>query len=87
MPDPSSMTGFARAEGHDAGASWAWEIKSVNGKALDLRFRLPPGYDQLEIPMRAALNQRLKRGNVQISLNLQKAVGGSGLRINRHPFV
>ena len=36
------MTGFARAEGHDGPLSWAWELKSVNAKSLDLRFRLPP---------------------------------------------
>ncbi|HXR87824.1 MAG TPA: YicC/YloC family endoribonuclease, partial [Stellaceae bacterium] len=39
------MTGFARAEGHDGPLSWAWELKSVNSKSLDLRFRLPPGFD------------------------------------------
>lgn len=79
----ASMTGFARAEGQDATVSWAWEIKSVNGKSLDLRFRLPPGYDQLEVPMRAALAQRFKRGNVSISLNIVKAAASGGLRINR----
>ena len=35
------MTGFARTEGEEAGLAWAWEVKSVNGKGLDLRLRLP----------------------------------------------
>jgi uncharacterized protein YicC (UPF0701 family) len=38
------MTGFARADGHEEGVSWVWEVKSVNSKSLDLRFRLPPGH-------------------------------------------
>lgn len=37
-----SMTGFARADGHHEGYRWHWELRSVNGKGLDLRMRLPP---------------------------------------------
>ena len=44
----TSMTGFARAQGHDEGCTWAWEIKSVNGKGLEVRCRLPQGFDNLE---------------------------------------
>src|SRR5690349_19378760 len=40
----ASMTGFARAEGEADGLAWSWELKSVNGKSLDLRFRLPAGF-------------------------------------------
>jgi uncharacterized protein (TIGR00255 family) len=79
----SSMTGFARTEGHGAGLSWVWEVKSVNGKALDLRFRLPPGFDALELPLRASLAQRLKRGAVSASLAVTRVVAGAGLRLNR----
>ena len=53
------MTGFARAEGEAAGISWVWELKSVNGRSLDLRLRLPPGFDALEPQLRAALGQPL----------------------------
>ena len=49
------MTGFARTEGEADGISWVWELKSVNGRSLDLRLRLPPGFDALEPPLRAAL--------------------------------
>ncbi len=48
----ASMTGFARAEGSHDGIGWAWEIKSVNGKSLDLRVRVPNGYDLLEPALR-----------------------------------
>jgi uncharacterized protein (TIGR00255 family) len=79
----SSMTGFARAEGHEDGVSWVWEVKSVNSKSLDLRIRVPPGFDALELPLRTALAQRLKRGAVSVSLTLTKAAGLGGVRVNR----
>jgi uncharacterized protein (TIGR00255 family) len=79
----SSMTGFARAEGHEDGASWVWEVKSVNSKSLDLRVRVPPGFEALELPLRAALAQRLKRGAVSVTLTLTKATGFGGVRVNR----
>src|SRR6185312_1379455 len=66
----ASMTGFARAEGHDGPLSWAWELKSVNSKSLDLRFRLPPGFDALELPLRALVTQRLKRGAISAGLSV-----------------
>ena len=50
----SSMTGFARGHGLSGAYSWAWELKSVNAKGLDLRLRLPPGWDAVEGPARAS---------------------------------
>ena len=67
-----SMTGFAREAGTLAdGTAFAWEMKSVNGRGLELRFRLPQGLDALEAPAREAAGKRLKRGNVQIGLTLR----------------
>lgn len=60
----SSMTGFARCHGVSGPYAWAWEIKSVNGKGLDLRLRLPPGWDALEPAMRAAAAERFARGSI-----------------------
>ena len=77
------MTGFARIEGHDGTLSWVWEIKSVNAKSLDLRFRLPAGFDALELPLRASVNQKLRRGSVAVNLALAKAAGAGGVRVNR----
>jgi uncharacterized protein (TIGR00255 family) len=65
------MTGFARTDGEAAGTSWVWELKSVNGKSLDLRLRLPPGYDAMEAPLRAALGGRLRRGNISAVLSIR----------------
>lgn len=77
------MTGFARAEGSHGDLAFAWELKSVNGKGLELRFRLPPGYDALEPALRAALAQRFKRGNVTASLTLARSAGAAPVRVNR----
>jgi len=68
-----SMTGFAREAGHlPDGSAFAWEMKSVNGRGLELRFRLPPGLDALEGPAREAATKRFKRGNIQIGLTLKQ---------------
>src|SRR5579883_513045 len=77
------MTGFARADGHEDGVSWVFELKSVNSKSLDLRFRLPPGMESLELPLRASLSQRVKRGAVSVVLTVTRAASAGGLRVNR----
>ncbi len=66
------MTGFARAEGAADGLTWVWELRSVNGRGLDLRFRLPPGWDALEPPLREAAGKALKRGNVTANLSVKR---------------
>lgn len=76
------MTGFARHSGHLGPARWIWELKSVNGRSLELRFRLPPGLDHLETPARAALAKHLKRGNVTVQLTLERAESGQRVSIN-----
>jgi len=65
------MTGFARAEGRTGGLSWVWELRSVNGRGLDLRFRLPPGWDCLEPRLREATSKVLRRGNVTANLSVR----------------
>jgi uncharacterized protein (TIGR00255 family) len=68
----ASMTGFARSQGSVGGYRWAWELKSVNGKGLDLRLRLPQGWDAVEVPARAAAARHLTRGNVAATLDIQR---------------
>src|SRR5271169_5549407 len=68
----ASMTGFAHTEGEAAGLTWAWELRSVNGRGLDLRFRLPPGWDALEPALRDAAGKVLKRGNVNANLTIKR---------------
>src|SRR3546814_3537225 len=65
-----SMTGFARGDGRAARKSWIWELKSVNGRGLELRFRLPPGFDGIEAEMRALAQSKLVRGNVTLNLQI-----------------
>jgi uncharacterized protein (TIGR00255 family) len=76
------MTGFARAQGEAPGISWIWEVKSVNGRALDLRLRLAPGFDAVEPELRAALAQRFRRGNISANLSLSRTTAPA-LRVNR----
>jgi len=78
----ASMTGFARSEGDVLGISWVWEIKSVNGKSLDLRVRLGPGFDSLEPQLRALLTQRFRRGNVSANLGVTRTAPAA-VRVNR----
>jgi uncharacterized protein (TIGR00255 family) len=77
-----SMTGFARAQGAEPPVSWHWEVRSVNGRGLDVRVRLPAGYEQLELKVREAVARRLQRGNLQVSLNVTETEGGGEIRLN-----
>ena len=65
-----SMTGFARSEGTTGRYRWAWELRSVNGKGLDIRLRLPQGLEHVEADVRRLLGERLTRGNIQVGLSL-----------------
>jgi len=65
-----SMTGFARREGTSGRWRWAWELRSVNGKGLDLRLRLPPGLERMENDVRRIAGERFSRGNMQASLSI-----------------
>lgn len=78
----ASMTGYARAEGRDAQVAWVWEAKSVNGRGLELRLRLPPGHDALEPVAREGAARRLKRGNIQLSLTVTRTVETPAMRVN-----
>jgi len=77
------MTGFARAEGGDGDLRWTWEVKSVNGRNLDIRVRVPSGFEALEPGVRTAVPERLKRGNVSIGLVLTRGQQPARARINK----
>ena len=77
-----SMTGFAARRGQGAGYAWTWEIRSVNGKGLDLRLRMPDWIEGLEPAVRAAVAKVAARGNVTLSLKLQREEGVEALRVN-----
>ncbi len=78
----SSMTGFARGHGVSGSYAWAWEIKSVNGKGLDLRLRIPPGWDAIEVPVRARAAEMLTRGSIQAALTVERSGAQPVVRIN-----
>jgi len=77
------MTGFARAQGQNERCSWTWEIRSVNGRGLDVRCRLPAGFDHLDQPVRERAASRFKRGNVTFSLAMKWISREGGFRVNR----
>ena len=68
----ASMTGFARTEGTQDSIAWTWELRSVNGRTLELRFRLPNGWDSLEAGWRDLAGKALKRGNVTANLTIKR---------------
>lgn len=76
------MTGYARAQGQDSAISWIWEVKTVNGRGLELRTRLPTGFDFLDLPAREALQKRLRRGNVSLTLTVARLHKSGPLSIN-----
>ena len=78
----TSMTGFARADGALGATTWTWEVRSVNGRGLDVRLRLPPGSEGLEPGVRAAVAKRLVRGSLSVALNLKRGDGATELRVN-----
>lgn len=78
----SSMTGFARSHGVCGTYAWSWELKSVNAKGLELRLRLPPGWDALEVPVRARAAEKLSRGNVYANLTVNREGVTPVVRVN-----
>jgi len=81
-----SMTGFARGQGVVEGPealAWTWEVRSVNGRGLDVRLRTPPGFDALDGPARALVGRHLTRGNVALTLSVESERETTSLVINR----
>ncbi|MEM7747569.1 MAG: YicC/YloC family endoribonuclease, partial [Pseudomonadota bacterium] len=70
----NSMTGFARSQGIHGEFSWHWELRSVNGRGLDVRLRLPTGFEALEQDARKALNNAFSRGNISATLTAKRNV-------------
>ncbi len=77
------MTGFAREAGATGPNQWAWEIKSVNGRGLEVRMRTPPGLDAAGEEARQIIMRGLSRGQCQLTLSLTRAAGAARVRINR----
>ncbi|MEP1930912.1 MAG: YicC/YloC family endoribonuclease [Roseibium sp.] len=78
----ASMTGFARSIGESGPVRWTWELRSVNGKSLDLRIRIPAGLETLESKIRERCSKILRRGNVTIGLSMQRDQQSNQLQVN-----
>jgi uncharacterized protein YicC (UPF0701 family) len=78
----SSMTGFARGHGVCGSYAWSWEIKTVNAKGLDIRLRLPPGWDAVEVPARKTANEKLSRGTVYANLTVERKGIAPTVKVN-----
>lgn len=79
----ASMTGYARATGALSGASFACEVKSVNGRGLDIRLRLAPGFDALESELRQLVGKMVSRGSLTFNLSVERDGAGGDLLLNR----
>ena len=77
-----SMTGFGRSSGVHGETSWHWEVRSVNGRGLELRFRTPSGLEGLEIKARSLAQEMLVRGNCTLNLTLRREAGELAIRLN-----
>ncbi|ADU14430.1 YicC/YloC family endoribonuclease [Asticcacaulis excentricus] len=78
----SSMTGFGRVEGHHGTFAWVYEVRSVNGRSLDLKTRVPSGYDYVERAARDLVKQRFQRGQVSLNLSIQTTEAQTGYSVN-----
>lgn len=72
-----SMTGFARSQGDHGGNAFIWELRSVNGRGLEVKLRLPSGFEALEFPLRELATKKFKRGNVSGTLSLKRDAASS----------
>lgn len=78
----ASMTGFSREAGVSGPYQWVWELKSVNGRGLEVRFRTPPGYEAYAEEARKGIQQAMSRGQCQLNLSLSRNNAPPGIRVN-----
>ncbi|MTI42320.1 uncharacterized protein (TIGR00255 family) [Roseibium hamelinense] len=78
----ASMTGFSRVQSELGPIRWTWELRSVNGKSLDIRIRIPNGLETIEAKIRERCAKVLRRGNVSVGLSMQRDLGDAELTIN-----
>jgi uncharacterized protein (TIGR00255 family) len=76
------MTGFASADGSAGTHAWTWEVRSVNGRSLDLRLRLPPGLETLEPKLRELAAKTIARGSLNATLNLRQTANTPTFKLN-----
>jgi uncharacterized protein (TIGR00255 family) len=77
-----SMTGFSRSDGAEGGTTWHWELRSVNNRGLDVRLRVPPGYEVLEPKVRDRIARTISRGSINATLSVTSRALGGEVRLN-----
>ena len=77
-----SMTGFATLKGEQGAYGWTWDMRGVNAKGLDLRLRVPDWIEGLETALRAQLAKSVIRGNVSLSLRVQRDDANAAASLN-----
>lgn len=77
-----SMTGFSAAAGMEEGMAWRWEVRTLNGRGLDIRVRTPPGYEDIEARARELTSRSLARGSCQLSLQFSRGEASAEWRLN-----
>ena len=77
-----SMTGFGKAAAILNGKNYEIEIKSLNGKSLDINTKLPANYKERELEMRSIIGERLERGKIDFSLTITVVSGGEAVKVN-----
>jgi len=82
MASLNSMTGFARTSGAIDDCNWLWEIKSVNGRGLETRCRIPAGFDRIEEAARKKVKSRFQRGSINLHLQLSFSGGRTTYQVN-----
>ena len=82
MQPVASMTGFARLDGDAQGLGFAWELRSVNNRGLDLRLRLAAGFEGLEPRLRKEIGATVTRGSIAVQLSVTQPTGQTSFRIN-----
>ena len=82
-----SMTGFARVAAEQADTAIVWEVKSVNGKGLEFRPRLPQGFERLEPMLRQAVQKRFARGSFQAALTVTRGAGAQAQPVVNEAFL
>lgn len=82
-----SMTGFARVAAEHDGSALAWEVKSVNGKSVEVRLRLPQGFERLEPSVRQTVQKRFSRGNFQATLTVVRDAGTQAQPVINEAFL
>ncbi|MGH6814902.1 MAG: YicC/YloC family endoribonuclease [Hyphomicrobiaceae bacterium] len=80
------MTGFGRSNGVAGLTAWHWEVRSVNGRGLDVRVRLPNGFEDVEPRLRESVARYFVRGSLTVTLVLKREEGNVAVRLNSAAF-